>query len=127
MEIKYILPIIMFSLVSCASSAMDSSQLKDLYVDDFHSDDAAACKTSDVELNHAQAREFFKKAKEVTYTVIHDHYELAPCYIEGPLKYKGKQCSWKIRPGSTGSITCGKQTQYFVCDECDYLFAQPNK
>lgn len=126
MEIKYLLLIFMIFMVSCASSAMDSSKINDLYVDSFHSDDIKSCVTSDVELNHSQAREFFKKARQVTYKVIHDHYQIAPCYIEGPLKYKGRPCSWKIRPGNTGSISCGNETWYFVCDECEYLYNPSN-
>lgn len=126
MEIKYLFPILMFFLISCASSAMDSRQIKDLYVDNFHSEDIKSCVTSDIDLNHAKAREFFIKARVVTYKIIHDHYEIAPCYIEGPLKYKGKSCSWRIRPGSTGSISCSDETWHFVCDECGYLFTPLN-
>jgi len=116
------LPVFLLALVSCTLSGMDSSHIEDLYVDDFHSDDTRSCKTSDVELNHSQAREFFDKAREVDYKIIHDHYEVAPCYIAGPLKYRDTPCSWKIMPGGTGSMSCGNKTWYFVCDDCDYLF-----
>ncbi len=119
---RKLLPIFFITLVSCTTSTMDSSNIEELYIDDFHSDDIQSCKTSDVELSHSQAREFFDKAKEVDYRIIHDHYEVAPCYIAGPLKYRDIYCSWKIMPGSTGSISCGNKTWYFVCDDCDYLY-----
>lgn len=124
MEIKSTILVFTFFMISCAPSSAKPEKIQDLYVDDFHSDDIHSCKTSDVELSHSQAREFFNKAREVDYKIIHDHYELAPCYIEGPVRYQDKQCSWKIRPGGTGSITCGDKTMYFVCDDCEYLFSK---
>lgn len=124
MEIKSTILFFVFIISACTSSTTVSDKIQELYVDDFFSNDIHSCKTSDVELSHAQAREFFNNARKVDYKTIHDHYEIAPCYIAGPLKYQGKQCSWKIRPGSTGSITCGDKIIYFVCDDC---FNKSNK
>lgn len=127
MEIKYTIIIFAVCASSCTTTSDISGDIQELYVDDFHSDNIDICKTSDVELSHSQAREFFSKAREVNYKTIHDHYEIAPCYIAGPVKYNNQQCSWKIRPGSTGSITCAENVKYFVCDDCNNLFNQTNK
>ena len=124
MEIKkHLFAFCAFFFIACASQGgMNPKSIKDLYVDDFHSDDVGNCKTSDVDLNHLQARLFFQRARIVEYKIIHDHYELAPCYLEGPLAYKSEPCTWKIRAGATGSISCGDKEWYFVCDNCEDLF-----
>ena len=124
MEINkgYLFVFFMAVLLSCATSGMDPNLIHDLYVDDFQSDDISTCKISDVDLSHHQAKLFFQKARQVDYKIIQDHYEVGPCYIEGPLVYEGEPCSWKIRPGATGSITCKKNVWYFVCDNCQDLF-----
>ena len=109
-------------LVSCASMAIDVNRITDVYVADFHSDDIEHCRPSDVDLSHSQARAFFLRAKRVDIKTLHDHYNYAPCYIEGTLKHGTQPCDWQIRAGATGQISCGKITEYFVCDDCDDLF-----
>ena len=101
---------------------MNSRLIKNLYVDDFSSDDPANCTTSDVDLTRLQSLQFFKRARVVEYRILHQHYELAPCYIEGPLIYKEEPCEWEIRAGATGSIKCNDKIWYFVCDNCDDIF-----
>ena len=110
------------TLVSCAASGFDSGAITDVYAADFRSDDMKHCRPADVDLSHSQAKEFFTRAKHVDRRTLHDHYNYAPCYIEGTLKYKSKSCSWEIRAGATGSIACGKVTEYFACDTCADLF-----
>jgi hypothetical protein len=109
-------------LTSCSSNAINTKLIKDLYVDDFSSDDSANCTTFDVDLTHLQALLFFKRARAVEYKILHRHYELAPCYIEGPLTYEQEACYWEIQAGATGSIKCNDREWYFVCDNCDDLF-----
>lgn len=107
---------------ACSTGALNSDDFNDVYVQDFHSDKPKECTTSDVNLSHKQAHEFFKRSKIVDRKIIHDHYEYAPCYIEGTLKYKEKSCDWRIRAGSTGSVKCGDKIWLFACDDCDDLF-----
>ena len=111
-----------FALVSCATVAFDAHKITEVYVADFNSEDMERCRPSDVDLNHSQARDFFMRAKLVNKKILHDHYNHAPCYIEGTLKYKEKPCDWEIRAGATGHITCGKVTEYFACDNCNDMF-----
>lgn len=111
-------------LISCSSNVMNTKFIKNLYVDDFYSDEPTNCTTSDVDLNHLQSLQFFKRAKVVEYRILHQHYELAPCYIEGPLIYKGEPCEWEIRAGATGSIKCNDKEWYFACEDCDDLFGK---
>jgi len=122
MEVKFIPLFFIAYLTSCTCTTATPDLFQNLFVDDFYSDDIHACTTSDVELNNVQARAFFNRAKVVEYKILHDHYEIAPCYIMGPVNYRGKQCTWKIRPGGTASITCGNKTTYFVCDDCEGLY-----
>lgn len=110
------------ALASCATPAFDTRAMTDVYVADFHSDDMKHCRPADVDLSHSQAKEFFTRAKRVDRRALHDHYNYAPCYIEGTLKYKKEPCNWEIRAGATGSIACGNATEYFACDTCGDLF-----
>lgn len=111
------------ALASCATMAFDVHGITEVYVADFNSEDMESCRPSDVDLSHSQAKEFFTRAKPVDSKILHNHYNQAPCYIEGTLKYKSKPCDWQIRAGATGHITCGNVTQYFACDSCNDLFA----
>ena len=110
------------TLVSCATSGFDTRAITDVYVADFHSDDIKHFRPTDVDLTHRQAKEFFTRAKRVDRRTLHDHYNYAPCYIEGTLKYKKEPCNWEIRAGATGSIACGNATEYFDCVTCGDLF-----
>ena len=107
--------------LSC-SSQFDKYMIEDLYVQDFHSDDTNSCSPEDVNLSHAESMEFFNLAKLVDSKIIHDHYEYAPCYIEGTTRYNGEACDWEIRAGQTALIKCRGEEYFFVCDRCDYLF-----
>ncbi|MCF6211235.1 MAG: hypothetical protein L3K24_11355 [Gammaproteobacteria bacterium] len=109
-------------LASCANISPQNNKITDVYVADFGSEDIQRCRPSDVDLSHSEAREFFLKAREVDYKIVHDYYNYAPCYIEGTLKYKSINCEWEIRAGATGQIKCGQNTNYFVCDTCEDLF-----
>jgi len=125
MEIKIlILGVASLFFSACSADTLNPSNFNDVYVKDFHSDKPKECTTSDVNLSHKQAKEFFERSKIVDRKKIHDNYAHAPCYIEGTLKYKGKLCDWKIRAGSTGSVKCGDKTWLFACDDCDSLFTQ---
>lgn len=73
-------------LASCATHGFYQHEITDVYVEDFGSDDIESCRSSDVDLNHHEAKEYFLRARQVEYRVIHDHYDYAPCYIEGDIK-----------------------------------------
>lgn len=108
-------------IASCATQGFYQNEITDVYVEDFGSDDIESCRPSDVDLSNHEAKEFFLRARQVEYGVIHDHYNYAPCYIEGTLKYRSSICEWEIRAGATGHIECGGKTKYFVCDTCEDL------
>jgi hypothetical protein len=111
-------------LGAAAGSAFHiSHNVGDVYVADFKSDNMATCRPSDVDLSKTQVADFFRRARAVESKVMNDHYDLAPCYIQGTLKHRFATCEWEVRAGATGSITCDKRIQYFVCDTCEDLFA----
>ena len=122
MTFKGLILLASVGLSACASQGFDQQKITDVYVQDFFTEDMQSCSTSDVNLSHHQAKEYFMRARPVEYRVIHDHYNYAPCYIEGVLKYRSKSYDWKIRSGSTGEIRIEGKTQYFVCDDCEDLF-----
>ena len=124
MEIKYVIFYFVSAtaLVSCTTMAFDVHKITEVYVADFNSEAIQSCRPSDVDLSHSQARDFFIRAKRVDKKTLHDHYNHAPCYIEGTLKYSSKPCGWEIRAGATGQVTCSKVTEYFACDSCNDLF-----
>jgi hypothetical protein len=109
----------------CPAGEMQRASITNVFVEDFKSAEPQSCRPSDVPLDHARARDFFQRARKVDYRVIHDHYDVAPCYVEGTLKYRNQACEWRIRAGATAHIRCGKETQYFVCDKCEDLFRSP--
>lgn len=115
-------PLCVLALTSCAASAFDVSKITDVYVADFSSEDIKRCRPSDVDLDHREAKAFFVRAKQIDKKTLHDHYDFAPCSIEGTLKYKSKSCNWEIRAGKTGHIACDKHVRYFACDACNDLF-----
>ena len=119
-KLPFLLTILL--LISCAGTALQKKLITDVYVADFGSEDINSCRPSDVDLSHHEAKEFFLRARQVDYKVIHDNYNYAPCYIEGTMKYKSSICEWEIRAGATGHIKCGDDIRYFVCDTCEDLF-----
>ena len=127
MNVKTVLILSVFSLsvgglVSCEYGRVVVDPISDLYVTDFQSEDAQACRASDVDLTRIEAKSFFIRARQVDYKTIHDHYDVAPCNIEGTVKYNAQMCTWKIRPGATGQIKCTDEVMHFVCDDCADLF-----
>ena len=99
------------SIAGCgARPDQTAAGVDDLYVDDFQSDDPSSCGPSDVPLDHREAREFFRLARPVTSRELHDHYELAPCYVTGPVRYRKRQCTFEIRPGAVGTIVCDRES-----------------
>jgi hypothetical protein len=111
-----------FLVTSCSFSTIEVREIKNVFVSDFHSDEIKACRPSDVELSHRDAYDFFHRAKIISLKTMHDHYNYAPCYIEGTLLYHSTLCEWEIRAGATGRISCGKKEWYFACDNCEDLF-----
>ena len=123
MGVRTALVALCISLSLCANpKPFFSRQIREVYVKDFHSDEPNACTTLDVDLSHAQALAFFRRAKVLDYKTMVDNYPIAPCYIMGTLKYKGVICDWKIFAGGTGSIKSPSHEWYFACDSCDDLF-----
>ncbi len=111
------LPVILL-LISCAPSQKISS----VYVEDFQTEDINVCKPSDVDLNNYEAEQFFSRSKKVEYKIIHDHYNVAPCHVEGLLTLNGNICEWKIQASFIGSIKCSDKVSHYVCDSCEDLF-----
>ena len=123
---KALLPAAALLLTACGGLAAhdyDRNGVSDVYVEDFQSTAMDRCRPSDVPLGNAEAAEFFRRAKLVDGRTLHDHYNYAPCYVEGTLKYQSTSCDWRIRAGATGEIRCGEQERLFACDSCDDLFA----
>lgn len=112
---------VLLSIASC-SSQFDVKAIENVYVQDFQSTEIDNCTQNDVNLSHADSAEFFRLARLVDSKVIHDHYNHAPCYIEGTLLYNGKICDWEIRAGKTAMIKCQNEEYNFICDSCESLF-----
>ncbi len=108
-------------MLTQAAEKFQRSLIKEVWVKDFESSEPAACKAADVAPSHAQARQFFRRAKVLDAKTLNDNYPTAPCQVVGTLKYRAKHCEWTISAAATGSITCGKRTWLFACDDCDAL------
>lgn len=115
--------LVLMTFIGCrANPPAQTASVEEIYVDDFHSDDAMSCDPSDVPLDHRDAREFFRRARRITSRELHDHYDLAPCYVAGPVRYGDRPCAFQIRAGATGTITCDGERFEFACDTCRALF-----
>lgn len=111
-------------LLGCSTpQQFDVQQITALYVADFVSDEPQHCRPTDVDLSNAGALQFFQQARQVDYKTLHDHYNYAPCAIEGTLKYQQQSCNWQVRAGATGHIQCAEVYRYFACDDCEALFS----
>ena len=122
MKIPSIVLLAVIALTACAKTDSQLNQITDVYVEDFGSTDIKTCRPSDVDLSNTEVKDYFLRAREVEHKVVQDHYNFAPCHIEGTLKQNSTACEWEIRAGATGHIKCNGVTKYFVCDTCDDLF-----
>lgn len=122
---RNVIVIAMVLVVHGCDASSPPGSISDVYVADFQSADMRTCRPSDVALGNNDVAQFFSRGRSVEYRVIHDHYPVAPCYIEGTLRRAGMTCEWRVYAGATGQITCDGQTQYWVCDECGDLFRKP--
>ncbi|MCZ4306088.1 hypothetical protein O4G98_15245 [Zoogloeaceae bacterium G21618-S1] len=110
--------------VACASMSapLDTTRLSAVYVQDFTSSEPTACTTADVDLTHAEAQAFFKRARQLDARTLNDNYPVAPCQIEGTLKAGKHLCDWQISAAATGVIRCEGDAWFFACDDCGDLF-----
>lgn len=113
---------IFLSVFLTLTSCVTNQNISKIYVEDFQTNDINVCKPSDVDLNNYEAEQFFSRSRKVEYKIIHDHYNVAPCYLEGVLTYNEKICEWKIQASSIGSIKCNDEVMHYVCDSCEGLF-----
>ncbi|SNY49192.1 hypothetical protein SAMN06297280_1284 [Arsukibacterium tuosuense] len=110
-------------LVACSKpNEFNTADISEVYIADFVSDAPEQCGPEDVDLSNNDVTQFFQLAREVEHKVLHDHYNYAPCAIEGTLKLQQQSCSWQVRAGATGYIKCAEQYRYFACDNCAELF-----
>ncbi|WP_263139795.1 hypothetical protein [Pseudomonas sp. RIT-PI-AD] len=107
---------------ACTAQGLDIGKAKDFYVEDFNSENVQRCRATDVDLDNEQVQDFFTRAQLVDSKTLHDHYNFAPCYIEGVVTYEGRSCDWQIRAGATGQISCGGEVWLYACDRCAELF-----
>lgn len=113
-------------LAACTSTnSINIKEARSFTVEKYSLDESRGCRRSDVNVNNARAEEFFHRAKQVEYRVIHDFYDIAPCSASGIVTYKGKKCNWNINAGGTGWINCSDNPDSsghnFACDSCDEL------
>lgn len=109
-------------IASCAPNQKMEHSISHVYIEDFQTENMNECKPSDVDLNNEEAKQFFLRSTKVEYKTVHDHYNVAPCYIEGTLKTNNNICDWKIQASAIGSISCRGLVNYYVCDSCEDLF-----
>lgn len=74
---------------------------------------------SDFDLSIQEAQSFFERAELISISQLHENYSFLPCYVRGSALQKNKVCSWEIRAGGTGELTCGEYVQMYGCTTCD--------
>lgn len=90
----------------------------------FVSGDSEACRPSDVDFSGGEIQDFFKSAKIVSSRLIHDEFDLAPCYLEGRLIHQLRICSWTLRPDRIGTLDCAGDFQYLLIRERENIASQ---
>jgi hypothetical protein len=68
-------------------------------------------------LTAAEAAAFLNRAAVVTHREVHDHYDVAPCWVRGTASFHGYPAQWEIRAGGTGSIILYSGEHLSVVDE----------
>lgn len=68
-------------------------------------------------LTAAEATIFLNRSAVVTHREVHDHYNVAPCWVRGTASFHGYPAQWEIRAGGTGSITLYSGEHLSVVDE----------
>jgi hypothetical protein len=77
---------------------------------------------SNFSLTNVQAREFLRRASQITSSDYHQLPEL-PCYVRGTGQLGGRPVEWEIRAGGTGFVTIGSERPtLIVCRSvCDHM------
>ncbi len=111
---------------ACATglSAFRPDAVRDVYLSDFESTEPQRCTPADVPGRHADAADFFRRAKPVDAKTLHDHYEHAPCAALGVLQYQGQTCTWRITAAWVGAVRCDGHEWLLVCDNCENLIGR---
>lgn len=84
---------------------------------EFVSGGSETCRRLDVNFSRLEIQDFFTKAAGVSSRLIHDEFDLAPCYLEGRIVHQLKVCTWTLRPDLIGTLDCAGQFQYLLMDE----------
>ena len=79
---------------------------------------------SDFSLSQESAQNFLNQAKPITFAELHDQHEYLPCYTRGKATHGKETCTWEIRAGNTGELTCPDRTIFLACDDCLPLQSQ---
>jgi hypothetical protein len=78
---------------------------------------------ADFALTPAQARTFFARAAAVTPMILHDRYELLPCWVRGTARDAAGEWRWEVRAGGTARLEAPSgEVTLLACDRCDELF-----
>lgn len=68
-------------------------------------------------LKKANVKYYFAKVKKITRSILHDKYELYPCYSDGQAKLDNKIVQWSIHSGGIGFIRFDDTEQVYACNE----------
>ena len=78
----------------------------------------------DFKLSHEQVKLFFKKAKQKTYSQIHQEFDWLPCFAYGNIIDNFKKYKWEIRLIGIGIITTESGSTIWVgCKNCEEIFS----
>jgi hypothetical protein len=68
-------------------------------------------------LTKPDIKQYFTKAKKITRSILHDKYNLYPCYSEGNAELNKKEVTWRIHAGGIGFIRFDDTEVVYACDE----------
>jgi hypothetical protein len=110
-----------FVIISCANDGAET-KLEEIIIlqqgmstSTTDADFVQMCK--EFNLRKADVNVFFTKAKKITRAILHDEYDLYPCYSEGTVILNNKKVNWQIHAGGIGFIKSDNTEQVYVCSE----------
>jgi len=108
--------ILIFS--SACSSLHQKNEFNILGVENTGTDNGEGKFCSNFYLEKNEAQFFFNRAKIISSKQLHDSYSFLPCFVRGKGQLKKLECTWEVRAGGTGEITCGEKVYLYGCSDC---------
>lgn len=120
-RILIIIPVSLLIGFSCAAQPVHHAKNKLVNIQVLshgYDDGGEFCK--DFNLTPIQVEWFFSRAKELDAQLLHDQFDILPCWVRGTARSSQGASQWEIRAGGTARIVSENGAVALLgCDKCD--------